>query len=130
MIGIVLVIGVITLGGCSTAPIGSQPDVVNEYPKVVLNTESLAKAIKLNPAMVRKTDTGMLKVTQPIRAATDDVLYIEYRFIWKDATGQPVGPEMSWRYKRLEPRLNDYISANATSDQVTDYQVQLRWARK
>lgn len=129
MLIIVLALGLVGFQGCSTAPIGSQPDVVSEYPRVAFNTESLAKVLKMNPATVSKSATGMLMVTQPVRNASDSVLYVEYRFIWKDVTGQPVGPEMTWRYKRLEPRLNEVISANATSDTVTDYQIQLRWAR-
>lgn len=130
MTAIVMVLGLIGLRGCSTAPIGAKPDVVNEYPKIAFNTESLAKAVKMNPPVVGKSDTGMLMVTQPIRNASDEVLYIEYRFIWKDVTGRPVGPDMSWRYMRLEPRLNDVFSANASSDAVTDYQIQMRWARR
>ena len=131
---ITLAITIITLGlfymqGCSTGPIGAQPDVVNEYPKVAFNTETLSKTLKLNPAVVSKSATGLLVVSQPIRNASDEVLDIEYRFIWKDVSGQPIQPQMNWRYKRLEPRLNDTISASATSDAATDYQIQLRWAR-
>lgn len=124
-----LVMGMAILSGCRSAPIASKPDVVSEYPKVTLSSKSLSKAVALNPAVVTRSATGNLQVSQPIRSMSKGGIDIQYRFIWLDEMGRSIQPEMTWRYKRLEPQVPETISASSTSDSAVDYQVQLRWSR-
>ncbi len=117
----------LALAGCHD-PITAKPDVVDQYPHVTFSKKSLAKAVRLNPPTVTQTDTGNLAVSQPIRSIAGEGLDIEYKFVWLDKLGRGVRPEMTWRYKRLEPNQPDMLTASASSDEATDYQIQLRWS--
>lgn len=114
--------------GC-TGVIEGEPDAVNPYPKITLNDPQLQDGLAFNPATVTRTETGMLAVSQPIRATANEPLMIEYRFVWLDSLGAPIRPQTGWVFKRLEPRLPDTIAANSTSADAVDYQIHLRWAR-
>jgi len=114
--------------GC-TGVIEGEPDTVNPYPKIMLNDPQLRDGLAFNPATVTRTETGMLAVSQPIRATANEPLMIEYRFVWLDTLGAPIRPQAGWVFKRLEPRLPDTIAANSTSADAVDYQIHLRWAR-
>lgn len=117
------------LAGCKSAPIAGEPDSVSEYPKVTLSSKSLAKAIALNPATVTRSATDNLEVSQPIRSLADGGIDIQYKLVWLDEMGRPISPEMTWRYKRLEPRIPDFVSASSSSDEAIDYRLHLRWSR-
>jgi len=118
----------LTLVGCHD-PITADSDVVDPYPKVTFSSETLSKAVRLNPPATTTSVTGNLEVSQPIRGISDDPLDIQYKFVWLDRLGRSVTPEMTWRYKRLEPKVPDFIAASATSDEVVDYRILLRWSR-
>ncbi len=120
---------VATLTACSKGPIEAKPDKVSSYPNVSISSLSLADKVRLNPATVSQTEAGLLRLTQPVRAASDAGLSIEHRVIWFDVQGRPIEPQMTWRFMRLEPRVRQFIEAQASSEQAVDYEVQLRWAR-
>ncbi len=117
------------LAGCSKGPIAAERDTVDQYPKVSISSLSLADKVRLNPATLTETEAGLLHLTQPIRAASDGALSVEYQVIWFDKKGVPIEPRMTWRFMRLEPRVREFIEADASSREAVDYEVQLRWAR-
>lgn len=116
------------LVGCG-GPITPKPDTTNEYPRVALNDADLRNALRMNEARVNRTDQDLLQVVQPIRVTRDRPLLIEYRFVFFDAAGNVLRPKMSWRYKRLEKKVPDVLSATSTSAQADDYRLLVRWAR-
>jgi uncharacterized protein YcfL len=119
-----------TMIGCeSTGPIAAEPDVTSDYPNVSIANASLQDAVKLNDPTVTRTEQGLLQVIQPIRAAANEQLFIEYKFVFFDEQGRVLRPEMSWRYKRLEQRVPDTITATSTSPDADDYRMLLRWSR-
>jgi uncharacterized protein YcfL len=126
---VLVLVGAAMLAGCSKGPIGGRADSAGVYPNVSISSLSLADKVRLNPANVSETEVGLARLTQPIRAAADAGLAIEYRVIWFDRQGRPIEPMMTWRFKRLEPRVREFIEAEASSREAVDYEVQLRWAR-
>jgi len=123
-----LLIGLIAASGC-TGVLEGKPDSTNPYPNITLTTKELYDGLAFNPATVTRTETGMLAVSQPIRARANEPLMIEYRFVWLDSAGAPISPQTGWVYKRLEPRVPETMSANSSSKQAVDYQIHIRWAR-
>jgi len=116
--------------GCQTSgPIGGTQDEVERDPHVTFASKTLAKATELKQAKVSRTAGGLLAVTQPIRAESDDALEIEYRFVWRDAQGRVVPPQMTWRHKRLESYVLEFIEGNAVSENAVDWMLELRWAK-
>jgi len=117
-------------GGCQTSgPIGGTLDETARDPHVTFASKSLAKAVELKSPVVGRTEGGLLQVTQPLRAETDDALDIEYRFLWLDASGRPTGPEMTWRTDRLESYVLEMVSGNAVSREASDWMLEVRWAK-
>ncbi len=114
--------------GC-TQPLGGRPDEAQVYPKITLSQTSLQNALGFNTPTVSRGAVDQMKVTQPIRAKSDDALFIEYKVIWYDASRTPVRPHMSWTAKRLEPRQPDFITVLATSSKAVDYNIQIRWGK-
>jgi uncharacterized protein YcfL len=123
-----MLIGLIAAAGC-TGVLGGQADTTNPYPKVTVTAKELYDGLAFNPATMTRTQTGMLAVSQPIRARANEPLMIEYRFVWLDAAGVPLSPQPGWVYKRLEPRIPETLSANSSSKDAVDYQIHVRWAR-
>jgi len=128
MILTALTLGLLVATGC-TGVLEGEPDYVNPYPKITVTDEQLNSGLAFNPATVTRTATGMLAVSQPIRAKANHPLTIEYRFAWLDADGAPIEPQPGWVYKRLEQRVPETISANSTSADAVDFQIHIRWAR-
>jgi uncharacterized protein YcfL len=126
----VVIGGAALLVGCqASGPIAGRQDQAPAEPNVTFASKSLAKATELKAARVARTEGGLLSVTQPIRAETDDALEIEYRFVWRDAQGRVVPPQMTWRHKRLESYVLEFLEGNAVSDNAVDWLLELRWAK-
>lgn len=118
------------LAGCQTSgPIGGEQDEVARDPNVTFASKSLAKAVELKSATVNRIEGGLLAVTQPIRAETDDALDIEYRFIWLDPSGRTVKPMMTWRTARLESYVLEFLEGNSVSQEAADWLLEVRWAK-
>lgn len=120
---------VLGLAGCGTGPIAGQPDETDTYARASLSDPDLQDAVRMNDATVTRTEQDLLHVVQPVRAAANEELFIEYRFVFFDAEGNVLKPEMGWRYKRLEQRVPDVISATSVSAEADDYRLLVRWAR-
>jgi len=119
-------------GGCQsdTEPIPGSPDDTDLYPRVTMTDRDVQEGVGVNEPIESRTDLGNLMVTLPIRARTSDDAHIDYRIIWLDAQGRSIRPEMSWRYKRLEPKQPERLTFTASSPEAVDYNIQIRYGRK
>jgi len=129
----IAVLGVLCLltAGCQsdTAPIEAQTDETNAYPRISLSQRSLEKAIGFQEPIVTRSQNGLMRVTVPVRARSNEDLHIEYRVLWFDASGQPITPATGWTPVRLEPRQPQQIVAMSSSAAAADYNMQVRWSR-
>lgn len=72
----------------------------------------------------------IMSVTVPIRAATDhEDTRVQYRFMFFDKAGVPIGDEPSWRYTKLASRRQEFLSGNAIDAGAADWRLQIRPAR-
>lgn len=114
--------------GCQNAPIAAEAET-EPYPKISLNDDELARALRFEPTIVTTTPVGNLQLTQPMRSASNEVLFLEWRVDWFDRNGQIIQPEMTWARLRVEPRMQIRTNAQSTSPDAVDYQIYVRWSR-
>lgn len=119
----------IVTGCASTDVVAGRYDTADHYPNVTLSERSLQDALGFQEPVISQTPSGLMRVTIPLRARSNDELHLEYRFVWLDDEGAPVQPEMNWRPLRLEPRQPQYVSASASSAAAENYNFQVRWGR-
>lgn len=72
----------------------------------------------------------IMSVTVPIRAATDhEDVRVQYRFMFLDKSGVPIGDDPSWRYTKLASRRQEFLSGNAMDAGAMDWRLQIRPAK-
>jgi uncharacterized protein YcfL len=123
-----LLMTLLALTGCQNPPISGKAET-EVYPKISVNDGELARALRFEPTIVTTTPVGNLQLTQPMRSASNEVLFIEWRVDWFDRNGQIIRPEMTWQRLRLEPRMQIRTNAQSTSPEAVDYQIYIRWSR-
>ena len=126
-----LIVGLLAaglFGGCHHKPIEPDYESTASYGKVTFSDTELHKKLVLGDPVVSRTESGLLKVSQPVRETERRSFWIEYRFIWLTESGQPIRPQMGWRTKRLESAQPDYLTGSATSEAATDYRLEIRRA--
>jgi hypothetical protein len=98
-------------------------------PQVQFASTELRKQTAVGEPQLSRDDAGnLLYVTLPIRATTNKNLYVDYRVTFLDAAGRAVGPS-SWQTTTLQGNVAQRVTANSTSQQAVDFQLDLRWAR-
>lgn len=119
------------LAGCrvNTSVIEPRRDPVVAYPNVTLSQPSLARALAVNQPVVTETEVGLMRVSVPVRSRSREELYVEYRTVWLNEAGQPVGGPFTWRTVRISARQRAWLSARATTEEATNFNMQLRWSR-
>lgn len=127
------VFAAVLAGGCANdpyrAPGTSLPDPLPaEYYPQIEAAEGLQGFIVHSKPVV--SNDRVLSVTVPLRAATEyEDLKIQYRYVFFDKAGKPVGDEPSWRFTKLASRRQEFLSGNALDSTAVDWRLQLRPAR-
>jgi hypothetical protein len=114
--------------GCVKKPIQGRAD---PFPasQIHFASEDLRKHTAVGtPMPVRDEEGRLLYVTVPIRAATNLILYVDYRVTFFDANGQPIN-QTTWFTKTLEPNTPDQITVNSMTPRAADFQIDFRYAR-
>ena len=112
--------------GCGTPPPAVSDDRVTseEYPKVQA-TGGLNKFMRVNNARENQQN-GILSANVDIRWTGKKPVYYEYRFIFFDSRGRAINPDGPWSRADSEPGTVDYLSANATRPDATDWRLEIR----
>lgn len=122
-----LVLGI--LAGCGVKPPieGRQdpyaPAQINFASKSLRNDTAVSA-----PSVARDEAGGILHVTVPIRAATNQQLYIDYRTTFFDRNNQQIS-QTGWTRKTLAPNVPDRIVVNSMGPTAADFQIDLRYAK-
>ena len=114
------------LGACGTKPPRVKDDSVSaeDYPKVQ-PTGGLNKFMRVNSA--RETQqNGVLHADVDIRWIGKRPVYYEYRFVFFDSRGRAINPDGPWTRAESEPGTVDYLNANATRPDSTDWKLEIR----
>lgn len=121
----------LALTGCDTtkAPGSSIADPLPPaaYPQIVVD-KSIEGYIANGVPKVERA--RIMSVTVPIRAVTDkEDLRVQYRFIFLDKNGVPIGADPDWRYTQLQSRNQTFLKGNAIDAGAEDWRMEIRPAR-
>src|SRR5690348_13467251 len=108
--------------GCGVkAPIEGRHD---PYQSAQINfaSEDLRTDTAVGTPVLSRDAGGLLHIAVPIRAATDKQLYVDYRVTFFDRNGTQIS-QTGWIQKTLAPNVFDQITANSTSPQAADFQM-------
>jgi len=121
----------LTVGGCDWAPKGavSDPLPATEYPQVAAFGD-VADDLAVNQPVVRHGPIPPMSVSVPVRLLRDSDARVQYRFIFFDDRGQPIRPEMDWRFEQLMGRARTYLSGSALDPGAVDWRLEVRDARE
>ena len=72
---------------------------------------------------------GIMRLTVPIRAATDYDITVDYRFTYLDEGRAVVDQPASWQTKTLHAGTFEYLDGTAPSPRARDFQLDLRYAQ-
>ena len=119
--------------GCDTAfrPATPNPDKVaqTDYPNVTLSPD-LQGWVVVNPSTV--TRDGVMKVSTPVRLVSSEsgqFSRVQYRYIFLDKDGAPLRAQPDWKYIKLEPRQQVFLTSNALDAAAKDWRLEIRTNR-
>src|SRR5258706_3092768 len=96
--------------------------------QVHVASHDLRRHIAVGQPQVSRDDAGLLFVTLPIRAATDQKLYVDYPVSFFDRNGAPLS-QTEWLHKTLTANVPDQITVNSSSSRAADFQMDLRYSQ-
>ena len=106
------VLGVLTLMGCSS----QHPNVV-EMGKV--------KSIEVSQTQKSRVN-GFLLVKVALNNTSSSNKNINYRFLWLDDQGFPVGNEESWKSKLIYGGQSTFITSTAPLVTAVDFRIEIQ----
>ena len=126
------------VGGCHKdtvkAPFTPGPDQLpkSQYPRVTVEPALASWIVLADPVAAPAPNNGPLTVSVPIRLTStrpDQYARIQYRFIFLDASGLPLRTQSDWRFVRLEPRNQVFLTGNATDTTAADWRCEIQSGR-
>jgi uncharacterized protein YcfL len=113
--------------GCAKPPGRATPDPISqaEYPQIVAAGWFDGKLSYSKPVVDGGSDYP-LEVSVPIRLRASAAHDAQYRFVFFEADGRPVKPQMDWRYVKLPPRRQISLEGSATSTKAKDWRLEVR----
>ena len=115
------------IGGCVKAPNYARNDPFVPA-QIQIVEDDLRRQTAFSQPLVSRDAAGLLLVTVPLRAATDQTLYVDYRTTFFDRNGRPI-QQTGWLNKTLYPKVFDHIQINSVSPDAADFEINLRYAR-
>src|SRR5687768_12558925 len=123
-----LVLGLVVVSGCVKPPIEGRQDPY-AAPQIAFASKDLARNTAVDtPSISRDEAGGILHITVPIRAATNQQLYVDYRTTFFDRNGQQIS-QTGWTRKTLAPNVPDRIVINSMGPSAADFQLDLRYSK-
>lgn len=124
----------LVLGACQepAVPVAPQADVISGqgYPRITIEP-ALApfaavdyQSIIIDPPSERRP----IGVITPIRSIAHEPFNIQYRYLWIDAAGRPLG-DSGWTFQNMQPGLRTTLSGNSTTLDAADWQLEIRVSR-
>ena len=125
-----LALPLIAVGCTSTKPPVAKDDPVpvSAYPQVEAIGEANRYVLVAEP-VINGGGNVPLSVSVPIRTTTTKDLNVQYKFVFFDAAGNALQPEMTWMPKRLLSRSQAQVSATAIDTTAVDWRLSIRMGR-
>ena len=123
-----LVLALFASTGCVKPPIEGRQDPY-AAPQIAFASKDLRNNTAVGaPAVSRDDAGGILHISVPIRAATNQQLYVDYRTTFFDRNGQQIS-QTGWTRKTLAPNVPDRIVVNSMGPSASDFQLDLRYSK-
>ena len=124
---------VMTFAACRQTPLppptGRVDTVsVEDYPQIV-PMEGLGSYVVFAQPLVRSGPDLPMTVQVPLRLESRHEVNAQYRFIFFDASGAQLRPEMEWRYIRLPSRAQRIVEGASVDTNAVDWRFEVRPAR-
>lgn len=105
------------------------PDPLPGYPQITAS-DGLGKWLLVDQPIVQPGGPeGPMRVTVPIRIHDKRRgANIQYAFVFLDQNGRPLN-DPSWRFQRLEPRIQVFLDGAAMGLEAVDWRLEIRAAR-
>ena len=118
----------LALSGCVTdyQPGGATLEDGANYPQVVIIGNLGGGVRKHQPQVTPSEDGSPMAVTVPLRLMADKSREVQYRFMFFDAVGRPLGPEMDWRWQVMPARALIYLQGTALDERAVDWRLEVR----
>jgi len=126
---LILLTALTLAAGCSGVkpPIQGRNDPYRP-PQISYTGESLRDDTAIGDIKLTRDNADILFVTVPIRSTRNSSFYVDWRVMFFDANGRPMGEATGWAHKMLNANAFEYITANSLSPGAKDFQLQLRRA--
>lgn len=125
---VALTVGVATLTACQpkeVPPPAVAADAVTMYPRVTA-TGGLNAVLRVREGGVSRTADPVLSLSIPVRNTAERTMFVQYRYFFFDADGQPLDANPSWTRARLAPGAEVYMQGAAVSQDATDFRLEIR----
>ncbi len=114
--------------GCTYAPGTPDPDPLagTAYPQIVGLYGLDRGELLVDAPRVAAEDDRPMSVTVPIRTKIRKEIPAQYRFIFLDDRGIPIGEPSAWRYALLQPRARTFLTGDAPDIGAVDWLCEIR----
>ncbi len=116
------------VAGCTYSPGTPDPDPLagGAYPQIVgLYGLDRHELLVDAPRIVNDAERPM-SVTVPIRTKIRKEIPCQYRFIFLNDRGMPIGQPAEWQYVLLQPRARTYLTGSAQDIGAADWICEIR----
>ena len=121
-------VGQAGLTGCAgpTPPPGAMVDMValNNYPQITV-MDNLQPWLVVNRLQPQKVD-GLLNVDVDMRWTGKQYVYLEWRFIFFDASGRAQNTDPAWRTGQAAPGTDEYMQGRANNESAETWRLEIR----
>ena len=114
--------------GCAYSPGTPDPDPLagTAYPQIVGLYGLDRGELLVDAPRVAAEDDRPMSVTVPIRTKIRKEIPAQYRFIFLDERGIPIGEPGAWRYALLQPRARTFLTGDAPDLGAVDWLCEIR----
>ena len=119
----------VLMTGCTYAPGTPDPDPLpgTAYPQVVgLYGLDRGELLVDAPRVAPEDEGRPMSVSVPIRTKIRKEIPAQYRFIFLNDRGLPIGEPAEWKYVLLQPRARTYLAGNAPDVGAVDWICEIR----
>ena len=100
------------------------------YPpgQISFGSQMLQDTTAVGTPVATRDENGILHVNVPIRAATNEQLYVDYRVTFLDRNGAVLS-QTGWLTKTLRPNVADQIEFVSSTPRASDFHVDFSTAK-
>lgn len=128
LFAIALLFVVALFAGCTYSPGVPDPDPLagGAYPQIVGLYGLDRHELLVDAPRIANDGDRPMSVTVPIRTKIRREIPCQYRFIFINERGMPIGEPSEWHYALLQPRARTYLTGNAPDVGAVDWVCEIR----